>query len=304
VDLSRIDLNLLVALDALLSERHVSRAAARVGLSQPGMSSALARLRRLTGDPLLVRDGQSLVPTARAEALAEPVREALATIGRALEERPAFDPAVDECTIRVSCSDYSAVLLVAPLVRRLTAEAPGVTIQVQPRSADPVGSLRGMATDLVIEPMAIMGDAALASHLLFEDRWLCCAWAGNPRIRDALDLETFGELGHIVYSMGPGVPMSLADDVLERSGMRRRVEFSVESFFLAPLLLEGTELVALVLARVVPLLQRMADITVVEPPLPIPPIAQAMWWSPARTTEPAHRWVRDRLAAVAGELAT
>ena len=304
MDLSRIDLNLLVALDALLTERHVSRAAARVGLSQPGMSSALARLRRLTGDPLLIREGPVLVPTARAEALAQPVREALAIVERALEDRPAFDPASDECTIRVSCSDYSAVLLIAPLMRRLTAEAPGVTIQIQPRSADPVRSLRRAETDLVIEPVAVMGEAPLPSRHLFEDRWLCCAWSGNPHLAGGLSAETFAGLGHIVYSMGRGTPMSLADDFLVRSGLRRRVEFSVESFFLAPLLLQGTELVALVLARVVPLLQRMADITVVPPPLPIPPIAQTMWWSPAHTSDPAHRWVRERIAAVADELAT
>ena len=304
MDLTRIDLNLLVALDALLAERHVSRAAARVGLSQPGMSSALARLRRLTGDPLLVREGSSLVPTARAEALAEPVREALALVERALEDRPAFDPASDECMIRVSCSDYSAMLLIAPLMRRLTAEAPGVTIQVQPRSTDPVLGLRRGDTDLVIEPAAIMGEVALPSQHLFEDHWLCCAWTGNARVGDTLSAETFSELGHIVYSMGRGTPVSLADDLIARSGMRRRVEFSVESFFLAPLLLQGTDLIALVLARAVPLLQRMADIKVVEPPLPIPPIAQTMWWSPTRTTDPAHRWVRGRLAAIAEELVT
>lgn len=304
MDLSRIDLNLLVSLDALLSERHVSRAASLVGLSQPGMSSALARLRRLVDDPLLIREGQSLSLTPRAQSLAQPVREALATIRRALEDRPAFDPSVDECTIRVSCSDYSAVLLIAPLVRRLMLEAPGVAIQVQPRSADPVESLRGSQTDLVIEPTAVMGEASLPSRSLFEDRWRCCAWSGNTRIGDTLTPETFAELGHIVYSMGPGAPMSLADDFLGRSGMRRRVEFSVESFFLAPLLLQGTDLVALVLERVIPLLQRMADITVLEPPVAIPPIVQTMWWSPVRTADPAHRWVRERLAAIAGEFAT
>lgn len=304
MDLSRVDLNLLVCLDALLTERHVSRAASIVGLSQPGMSSALARLRRLIGDPLLVREGQSLALTARAQSLAHPVREALALIRRALDDRPAFDPSVDECTIRVSCSDYSAVLLIAPLVRRLTLEAPGVTIQVQPRSADPVQSLRGSQTDLVIEPTAVMGEAALPSRPLFEDRWQCCAWSGNTRIGETLTAETFAELGHIVYSMGPGAPMSLADDFLSGSGMRRRVEFSVESFFLAPLLLQGTDLIALVLERVIPLLQRMADITVLEPPVAIPPIVQTMWWSAVRTADPAHRWVRERVAAIAGEFAT
>ena len=125
MNLGGIDLNLLVALDALLSERSVTRAAQRVGLSQPGMSNALARLRRVFGDPLLVRRGAALVPTARAEALAGPVREALALISGAIDAPAAFDPARDHRSFRVSCSDYSVLMLIGPLVRGLAADAPG-----------------------------------------------------------------------------------------------------------------------------------------------------------------------------------
>src|SRR5919198_6206462 len=119
MDLGGLDLNLLVALDALLSERSVTRAAQRVGLSQPGMSNALARLRAQFGDPLLVRQGAALVPTSRAEALAGPVHEALALVRGALGEPVAFDPAHDRRSFRVSCSDYSVLMVIGPLVRRL-----------------------------------------------------------------------------------------------------------------------------------------------------------------------------------------
>src|SRR6478752_7538997 len=131
MSLAGMDLNLLVALDALLAERSVTRAAERVGLSQPGMSNTLARLR-------------------------EPVREALGLIQQALAGRPGFDPARDRATFTVSCSDYSLLMLIGPLVRRLAAAAPGLTIQVLPRVADAVRLLRDGEADLVIEPAEIM----------------------------------------------------------------------------------------------------------------------------------------------------
>jgi LysR family transcriptional regulator, nod-box dependent transcriptional activator len=304
MNLGSVDLNLLVALDALLAEKNVTRAASRVGLSQPGMSSALARLRKLFDDPLLVREGTALVATARAEALAQPVREALGIIQRALEARLDFDPGTAECTVTVSCSDYSVLLLIRPLVRRLAAEAPGVTIQIRPRSPDPSRMLRDGAADLVIEPAAIMGDASLPAQRLFTDRWLCCVWEGNGRVGDELSMETYLQLGHVVYSMGAGLPAAAVDTYLAQAALPRRVEFIVESFLLAPALLEGTDLITLVLERAVPLLRRTAAIRVLDPPLPLPPIVQKLWWSPHRTPDPALAWIRAKIGEVAATLDT
>jgi LysR family nod box-dependent transcriptional activator len=302
MNLGSVDLNLLVALDALLAERSVTRAAQRVGISQPGMSNALSRLRKLVGDPLLVREGSALALTARGESLIEPVRAALTTIELALEGRTEFNPATDTGTIDVSCSDYSALVLIAPLMKRLAVEAPGVTVRLEPRGADPAAMLRSGEVDLVIEPVAIMGDCGAASERLFEDQWLCCVWQGNDKVSDALDLETYLSLSHIVYSMGAGRPASLVDDFLDRTGLQRNVELMVESFFLAPLLLEGTDLVTLVLGRAVPWLGRAADIRVFEPPMRIPAIEQAMWWSPRRAADPFLAWFRGRVQQIAAEI--
>jgi LysR family transcriptional regulator, nod-box dependent transcriptional activator len=303
MNLGSVDLNLLVALDALLAERNVTRAATRVGLSQPGMSSTLARLRKLFDDPLLVREGTALVPTARAESLVQPVREALDIIQRALDSRVDFDPATDKCTVTVGCSDYSVLLLIGPLVRRLSAQAPGVTIQIRPRSPDPARMLRDGDADLVIEPTEIMQEAAsLASQRLFTDRWLCCVWEGNSQVGDELSLQTYLQLGHVVYSTAAHLPNATVDTYLARAALPRRVEFIVESFLLAPTLLQGTDLITMVLARAVPLLRRTADIRVLEPPLPVPPLVQALWWSPHRTTDPALAWVRAKIGEIAADL--
>ncbi|HEX6744864.1 MAG TPA: LysR family transcriptional regulator, partial [Solirubrobacteraceae bacterium] len=182
MNLGGLDLNLLVALDALLSERSVTRAAQRVGLSQPGMSNALGRLRRLLDDPLLVRQGSTLVPTARAEALIGPVQEALEIIRRALDVPAGFDPATDRRSFRLSCSDYSVLMVIGPLVRALAAEAPGVLVEVLPRLADAGRALLNGDVDLVIEPPEIMGDTDLESLRLWDDRWECCVWEGNTRV--------------------------------------------------------------------------------------------------------------------------
>lgn len=302
MNLAGVDLNLLVAFDALLAECSVTRAASRLGLSQPGMSNTLARLRKLFGDPLFVREGLTLVPTPRAESLGRPVREALALIQHAIDERPGFDPATDRATFVISCSDYSLLMLIGPLVRRLAAEAPGVTIQVLPRSPEAVRLLRDGEVDLVIEPFKIMQDAALPTQRLFADRWLCCVWEGTTQVGDRMTMDTYLRLGHLVYSMGRGQPISLADQHLAQAKVPRRVEFTVESFLLAPFLLQGTDLVTLVLERAAPHLRRTAAVRFLEPPLDLPPITEMLWWHPRRTADPAHAWVRARIGEIAAEL--
>ncbi len=185
MNLGGLDLNLLVALDALLSERSVTRAARRVGLSQPGMSNALARLRKLFGDPLLVRQGAELIPTSRAEALAGPVREALELIRGAIETPARFDPAGDRRAFRLSCSDYSVLMLIGPLIRSLAADAPGLSVEVLPRLADAGRALHAGDVDFVIEPPEIMGRSDLPAARLWDDRWMCCVWDGNTRVGSA-----------------------------------------------------------------------------------------------------------------------
>jgi LysR family nod box-dependent transcriptional activator len=302
MNLAGVDLNLLVALDALLEERSVTRAADRIGLSQPGMSNTLARLRRLFDDPLLVRRGAEMVPTARAESLARPVRAALSVIAEALEQRPAFDPATDQRTFTISCSDYSVLMLIGPLVRRVAAAAPGVTIQVLPRTLDPTRALQSGVIDLIVEPPEIMGETTLPSRHLFEDRWMCCIWEGNTRVGDRMTTDAYVELGHLSYSMGAGQPASLADRHVTALGLERRIEFSVESFLLAPFLLQGTDLVALVPARAAPHLQRTADVRLLDPPVAFPTLVERLWWHPRHAGDPAHAWLRARIAEVAAEL--
>ena len=305
MELGGIDLNLLVALDALMSERSVTRAAARVGLSQPGMSNALARLRRLFDDPLLIRRGATLAPTPRAEALAGPVHEALELIRGAVHAGARFDPVSEQRVFRLSCSDYSVLMLVGPLVRALAREAPGVSVEVLPRIADASRALANGEIDLVIEPAEIMGSVELPSVRLWEDHWMCCVWSQNTRVKRRLTLEDYLSLGHLVYSMGGSdQPAALPDRHLAGLGIRRRIEASVESFLLAAFLLQGTELVALVPKRAQAYLRRTGDIRILPSPVELPALVEMLWWHPRADTDPAHTWLRERITALAGMLAS
>lgn len=302
MNLRNIDLNLLVALDALLAERSVSRAGRRLGLTQPAMSGSLARLRRIFDDPLLVRVGRDLTLTPQAERLIEPVREILGLITQTIEQRPEFDPATAFRTFSISASDYATLVLLGPLIRALAVEAPGVTINVLPRSPDASGLLRNDGADIVVEPRELLGDDRFPARRLFADRWLCAVDSRNSRVSTSrITLDEYLQLPHLIYSIGPDLQLNLADRHLADLGIDRRVEVTVESFLLAPFLLQGTDLVTLVLERAA-VLHDPAGIRLLEPPLALPGITETMYWNPRHSSDPGHRWLRDRLAATAGEL--
>ena len=303
MNLRNVDLNLLVALDALLAERSVSRAGQRIGLSQPAMSGALARLRKLFGDPLLVRVGRDLALTQNAEDLVVPVREILTRIEQTIQQRPGFVPATDSRTFSISASDYATLILLVPFLRALAVDAPGVTINLLPRSSNARRLLHTDQADLVIEPRELLGETDFPSRHLFGDRWLCAVDADNPHVPTSrITWEQYLELPHLVYSIGADQQLNLADRHLEHLGVRRRIEITVESFLLVPFLLQGTGLASLVLERAARRLTVATNIRTLEPPLSLPDISEAMYWHPRHTTDPGHRWLRERLQIAATAL--
>ncbi|WP_199796542.1 LysR family transcriptional regulator [Pseudonocardia dioxanivorans] len=301
-DLRNIDLNLLVSLDALLATRSVTEAARRLNLSQSAMSGSLARLRKLFDDPLLVRNGRTLAATTRAEALAGPVRDILASVSEVLTGPEAFTPATTRRTFSVSASDYATAVLLAPMLRTLSTEAPNITINVRPRSPDVRGLLRDDVVDVAIEPRELMAGTTLPHAVLFQDRWVCVVDAATGRVGGGtLDVAEFLALPHVIYSIGPDMTLNIADRHLADLGLRRRVEVTVESFLLVPALVRGTDLVSLVLERSTRL-HSTEGLLLLEPPVPVPGISETMYWNPRRTSDPGHRWLRGKLLAAAREL--
>jgi LysR family nod box-dependent transcriptional activator len=304
VALGDVDLNLLVTLDALLAERNVTRAGARLGLSQPTTSAALAKLRRVFDDPLLVRVGRDFQLSPRAELLVPQVREILELAERAVRDRPDFDPGSDAREFTISSSDYAAIVLLRPVIERISTSGPRLGIHLLPRNADAPGLLQRGEVDLVVEPTETMRADGLRSTLLFDDRWRCAVWTDSVG-DDAGPAMTDGEFErrpYLTYTLGPSHIPNLADQHLMRLGRARTATVTTENFALVPFLLRGTELVSLVLERGVTVFDSAPRVRLVDPPFDLPLLTEAMYWNPRVDADPAHRWLRQQVADAAAEL--
>jgi LysR family nod box-dependent transcriptional activator len=301
MNLAQIDLNLLVALDALLSERHVTRAADRVGLSQPAMSGALARLRVMFHDELLVRVGREYQPTALALDLQEPLRQLLQLAEETVQRRPSFDPARDRRVFTIVASDYSAYMALHPLLRYVSEHAPGVTIQIR-RSATPELERSEADLKLGLWPSPDPNDADLPHEVLFRDRWVCAVWAGNESVGDTIDLDEYLALPHLVYGNGLSEVRGMADRTVRDLGVERHVQGTVDSFFLLPFMLKQSKMISFIHERLGSKLAQTEDIRLVEPAFETPPVAEAMFWYTRNSSDPAHRWLRDQLREISAAL--
>jgi DNA-binding transcriptional LysR family regulator len=300
VDLNRVDLNLLVAFDALMAERSVTRAAERLCVGQSAMSSTLARLRRLLDDPVLVREGRGLVATPFAESLVKPVRDALDGVEAILESRTRFDPVRAERTFTVIASDYTMFMLLTPLLARLAEEAPGVRLWVSPPGEDYVARLQRGQVDLVIMPREVFTQHREFPHrFLFQDRFVCAVDADNDAVGETITLEEFSSLPYLATSCGHEI--SPAEAQLDLLGIVRNVEITT-AFGLAPMLLSGTQRIALIHERLAWAMADQASLRLLEPPMQLQPINQLMLWRSHAEADPGHRWLRSRVLAFAEEL--
>jgi len=295
-NLRKFDLNLLVALDALLRYRNVTRAGERLGLTQSAMSGELRRLRRMFGDELLVRVGRGYELTALARELVEPVTDVIARIERTIEHRATFDPAAESRCFSVVMSDYAMLMLLQPVLRRAGVEAPGITIDVHPFNDHLPRLIAAGGVDLVVGPPFEL--AGVHSQRLFSDRFVCVISADHPQVGARMTPGVFESLPHLTIAWQPPA-RSIADEHLEGAGVRRRVEVTTESFALAPFLVSGTRLVALVPARLAERLREAAGVRIVDPPVPAPELHETMYWSAAADADPAHAWLRRLITEAA-----
>jgi DNA-binding transcriptional LysR family regulator len=295
-DLAKVDLNLLVACDALLAERSVTRAAKRLGVTQSSASHALARLRDLFGDPLLVRSGHAMVLTPRAEGLARPVHEALGRLAELLAERPAFEPKTARLTFTISTSDYGALVVVPRLVERLAARAPGVDLVVRPPSNDVARHLEAGAFDVALGPIT---DAppALVVVRAFDDAFVCVVRAGHPSAKEGLALADFLALPHVVVAPR-GLRPSHVDVALSRIGERRRVAVLVPHFLMAPHVVARSDLVLTLPRRLADLACASLPLARHEPPIDVDGFTFQLAWHERRQRDAAHAWLRAELLAV------
>jgi DNA-binding transcriptional LysR family regulator len=300
VNLSSLDLNLLGALDALVSEAHVGRAAAKVGLSQPAMSHALARLRDLMADPLLVRIGARMELTPRAQALRVPLAQALDQV-RAVFVGQDFDPATSRRRFVLMMPDLVTDLVMPPLLARIGKEAPGVRLDVTPFRAPATMTdefARGL--DLIL---ACLPDAFPGFHRrrLYADSDVLAVRRGHPAGKRLKNLAAFLNARHVAVACD-GAREDMIDSWLRRRGIERRVALTVPSYLQALRIAARTDLVAFVPGRLVVELAQALDLVAVPPPLD-PGIDEQYVFYPTRAqVDPALVWLRNHVIAVGKEL--
>jgi DNA-binding transcriptional LysR family regulator len=296
------DLNLLVALKVLLEEGNVTRAGKRLQMSQPAMSGALARLRRRFDDELLARNGRNYELTPFARELLPEVQESLRLISRALQVDEAFDPACSDRVFRLTMSDYAIAVLHEPLLRRVAEQAPNIRLEVDHLGPDVRGSGRVLVDyDVMIGPLGY-GFLGM-SRPLWRDRMVCLVDATNPRLHDdGLTLDDIHEMPHAVATFGPG-NLTPVDRALGELKVERRVQVQVEGWLPLPFVIEGTAMVAIVPERLARLhVVPGGPLAVAEPPFGHVVLAEGYWFAPNRLSDPAHRWLFDRLDEVSVEL--
>lgn len=294
--LASIDLNLLVVLRALLNERHVTRAASRLGLSQSATSHALSRLRELYEDPLLVRSGRTLQLTPRAIRLLPSLERGLSALQVAVEAEPQFDPRTAQRAFTIGMADYTQAVVMGPLLRRLAVDAPGVDLSVVSfpnlRELVELGDL-----DLGLDVSGNRPPATFSIHELFEDDFLCMVRRGHPLVKDKLSLAQYLKLRHVVVAPS-GTTGSLVDTELERRGHTRRIALRVSNFLIAPIVVCQTDFINTMPARLARQAAKDYPLRLLPTPFPLPKFGLRLVWHPRLDNDPAQRWLRETLLDV------
>jgi DNA-binding transcriptional LysR family regulator len=311
VKVNRIDLNLLVYLDALLRERNVTQAANQLNLSQPAMSNALRRLRELFNDPLLVRTSEGMKPTERALELEPMVREVLGKIDHAVQPRGDFEPAEAYRVFRIMASDYAESTLLPRVLGKLRTQAPGLTLDIMTPSDVSFLDVERGKVDMVINRFDSMPQSFHQIHL-WNDSFTCVLSPNNPVLND-FTLDNYLKANHVWVSktgMGVGVGVD-PDDVqrlgwvdlaLNKLGKKRQIRVFTRHYQAAMTLAEENDLIVTLPTRAAQLKLNNPRVVLRDPPLEIPPLKLKMAWSPLLQHNPGNKWLRKLIADTAREL--
>lgn len=301
MNLAAFDLNLLRVFDALVRERSVTRAGDLIGLSQPAVSSALGRLRLALKDELFVRRGNDMVPTPRAEAMAERVRDALAQMEHVLEGDAKFDPAKAERIFTLFGADMFSMQMMPRFAERIAKLAPGISLRLlDSASGDVERLLRDNAIDVALERPLNMPDW-VSRALLFTSPFVVIAARGHAAIRKAgikpggkLPLALFGSLPQALRSID-GTMSGSIDDALRKAGASRRVVLALPHFHAIALAVAEGRLIAAVPAQFARLVAKDMALSVYKLPFPVPVPEISLYWHRRNDRNPAHRWLRDEI---------
>jgi LysR family nod box-dependent transcriptional activator len=301
MNLHRLDLNLLVALDALLTERSITRAAERLHLSPSATSGALARLREFFEDELLTRIGRRMVTTPLGESLQVDVRDCLLHVQATVEIKPHFDPLTSKRNFRLMMSDYVSTVIMPTVLQRLARDAPDVTIELLANDEEPWESLSQGEIDFLVLPKNFVRSDHPAQQL-FEDEYVCVCWSGNSQIADTLSLEQCLALGHVVARLGSHRPLTVPTVdawFFQRFGHARRVDVIATTFASVPFMLIGTNRLTIMHRRLAFVYSKMMPLKILPMPVEMPKLVEMIQWHQYRDRDPARVWLTQLLIEAA-----
>ena len=291
MNVSDLDLNLLLVFDAIATEGSVTVAGERVGLSQPAMSNALSRLRQLFDDPLFVRTPRGMRPTPFAQQLAQPVREALHLIKGALQQHAGFNAQTSTDTFRFSMSDIGEMVFLPGLLERVKRDAPGVKIEVvRIPIKDVHAALEAGELDLAIGflPGLVAG---MRQQALFREHYACMLRADHPLIGSKISAKQFRAASHVLVSYA-GTGHQVIEETFVREGLSARIAARVPHFLVVPMILARTELIVTVPSRVAAIFAQTGNFKVLPLPLAMPSFEVQLHWHQRFHQDPANRWLR------------
>ncbi|MDE1184749.1 LysR family transcriptional regulator [Paraburkholderia sp.] len=298
---NKLDLNLLVALDALLDERKITRAAERLSLSQSAISGMLGRLREYFDDELLVQVGRTLELTPLALELVTPVRNVLLQIQTVVAINPGFDPSTARRHFKIATSDYVISIFLRKAIPLLERLAPNITIEFMPQVEDTAEKLRRGEYDFLIIPEPFLADDQ-PRVALFEDDYVCAVWDDNTSVGHSVSLEKYTQMGHVAVLLGwPRAP-TYESRFLDANGLKRHVKVTTSDFGSVAPALVGTQLIATVHRRLANEFARRYPLRLIEPPLAIPKVRECLQWHEYRDKDPCHHWVRQLLIDTAARI--
>lgn len=298
---NRLDLNLLMALDALLEEQNITRAATRVNVSQSAMSGMLARLREFFEDDLLAAVGRNMELTVLGRQLVGPVRDLILHIHATVGMRVSFDPARETRCIKIMVSDYAMEVFLNGVIARVLRDAPNMTLDLVPLADDAAEKLRRGENDFLIIPRHFI-DAEHPQRLLFEDRYCAVVWEGNKQVGDTLDAATYERMAHVAPMLGRPRSPTVEELMLQALNVRRRIRVTTCDFSSMVTALVGTELVATMHTRLALACASRLPIRLLQLPYELPPMAECLQWHRFQENDPCHIWLRGIMLEVAGGL--
>jgi len=299
----QLDLNLLVALDALLTERNITEAGRKLHVTQSAMSGSLARLREYFEDELLVQIGRKMVPTPLAETLSGPVRDILLQIKATVDTRPEFDPATSSRRFSLMMSDYVSTVLMGEAMQRIGRIAPHVEFEIVSNDQPTPGeALERGDIDMLIMPREHLAKGH-PYEPLFTDGYACVVWTGNESVGNSLSAEQYLEVGHVCVQLARGRSPVIDEWFLSRLGVNRRVEVLAMNFNSVPQYVVGTQRIATIHRRLAEYYCRHLPLRILPCPFELPVIAESLQWHTYFNKDPGRAWLCGVLKEVANGVA-